>query len=105
MLMMFTRRTADDEDGTGTQRVGYRLAEGQLQRIAFARVDGGGNATVFPLIDGVRSVRMRYRNERGDWLDAWNEPDPARLPTAVELVADTERHRVLRMLFMTGGTR
>lgn len=104
MLMMFVRRTGD-EDGSGTQRVGYRLVEGQLQRIAFARVDGGGGAAVSPLVDGVRSVRMRYRNERGEWLDAWTEPDPTRLPAAVELAMVSDRHGAVRMLFAAGGTR
>ena len=105
MLMMFTRRVADEEEGAGTQRVGYRLIEGQLQRLAFARVDGGGSASVFPLIDGVRRVRLRYRNERGEWLEAWTEPDPVRLPVAVELTADSGRHGQLQMLFAVGGTR
>ena len=105
ILMMVVRRVADDEEGAGTQRVGYRLAEGQLQRVAFGRVDGGGSATVSPLLDGVRSVRLRYRNERGEWLDAWTEPDPVRLPVAVELTADSGRHGQLQMLFAVGGTR
>ncbi|MGE0178592.1 MAG: type II secretion system minor pseudopilin GspJ [Sphingomonas sp.] len=106
MLMMFVRRSADDGESTGTQRVGYRLAQGQLQRIAFARVDGGGgSAAVFPLMDSVRSVRLRYRNERGEWLDAWNEPDLVRLPAAVELMVDSARHGTVRMLFIVGGAR
>jgi len=104
MLMMFVRRTGG-EDGTGTQRVGYRLAEGQLQRIAFARVDGGGDAAVSSLMDGVRSVRLRYRNDRGEWLDAWTEADPMRLPAAVELGIVSERQGAMRMLFAAGGTR
>ena len=106
MLLLFVRRGWDDGDGgSGAQRGGYRVADGQLQRVAFSRVDGAGQATVSPLVDRVRGVRLRYRDERGEWRPSWADPDPVRLPTAVELVADSARYGPVRMLFTVGGTR
>jgi general secretion pathway protein J len=106
MLLLFVRRGWDDgEGGAGAQRVGYRIADGQLQRVAFSRVDGAGRATASPLVDQVRSARLRYRDERGDWRPQWADPDPTRLPIAVELVVDSARYGPVRMLFTVGGTR
>lgn len=106
MLLLFVRRAWDDgESGSGAQRVGYRIADGQLQRVAFSRIDGAGRAIVSPLVDQVRSARLRYRDERGEWRPQWADPDPVRLPTAVELVVDSARYGPIRMLFTVGGTR
>lgn len=106
MLLLFVRRGWDDgESGPSAQRVGYRVAAGQLQRVAFSRVDGAGRATVSPLVDRVQSVRLRYRDERGDWRPQWADPDPTRLPSAVELVVDSARYGPVRMVFTVGGTR
>ena len=105
-LMMFVRRGWDEgEGGAALQRVAYRIADGRLERLAFARVDGGGEAVVVPLLDGVRTVRLRYRDDRGDWTDAWTATDGTRLPVAVELVTDTERHGLVRQLFGVGVMR
>lgn len=106
MLLLFVRRGWDDgADASGAQRVGYRIADGQLQRVAFSRVDGAGQAIVSPLVDQVRAVRLRYRDERGDWRPQWADPDPSKLPAAVELVVDSARYGPVRMLFAVGGTR
>ena len=106
MLLLFVRRGWDDGDGaSGAQRVGYRIADGQLQRVAFSRVDGAGQAIVSPLVDQVRGVRLRYRDERGEWRPQWADPDPVRLPIAVELVVESARYGPIRMLFTVGGTR
>lgn len=103
-LMAFVRRgwSAGDEDGPALQRVGYRLEGGQLRRIAYARVDGGGEAAVVPLLDGVRGLRLRYRDRTGEWSEVWDPGDGTRLPAAVELVTDTERHGLVRQVFVVG---
>ncbi len=106
MLMAFVRRgwSAGDE-GAALQRVGYRLRGGVLERLAFERVDGGGGATIVPLIDGVGVARLRYRDDRGEWRDAWDPADGTRLPAAIELVTDSERHGLLRQVFVVGTGR
>jgi general secretion pathway protein J len=106
MLMAFVRRgwSAGDE-GAALQRVGYRLRGGVLERLAFERVDGGGGATIVPLLVEVRTVRLRYRENRGEWRDAWDPADGTRLPAAIELVTDSERHGLLRQAFIVGAGR
>lgn len=106
MLMLFVRRGWEaGEGGPAVQRVGYRLADGQLQRLAFAQVDGGGNAIVSPLLSEVGSVRLRYRDDRGDWRPVWDATDGTRLPVAVELVTQSRAHGLVRQVFLVGSAR
>ena len=88
--MVFVRRGWDAGDGGGLQRVDYRLREGRLERLAFARVDGGGTAMIVPLLDGVQSLRLRYRDGEGEWRERWDPSRARRLPRAVELVSGSE---------------
>ena len=104
-LLIFVRRGWDDGLGSGVQRVGYRLLDGRLERLAFAHVDGGGPAVAVHLLDGVRSLRLRYRDRDGAWLAQWQPSDATRLPTAVELVTDSEAHGLVRQLFVVGSGR
>ena len=67
MLMLFVRRGWEaGEGGPAVQRVGYRLADGQLERLAFAQVDGGGDAIVSPLLErgARRSPALSRRSRR-----------------------------------------
>lgn len=102
-LLSFVRRGREIGEGLPTlQRVGYRVEAGQLRRLAFDRVDGGGEAVAVPLLDGVRTIRLRYRDRNGAWSDDWQPSDGTRLPAAVELVTDTERHGLIRQVFVVG---
>ncbi len=84
------------------QRVGYRLAEGRLERVAYMHLDGGGSPVVIPVLDGVREVRIRYRDRDGVWRERWAPTDDEELPQAVELIARTESHGAVRQLFLVG---
>lgn len=101
-LLMLVRRRGED-DGGGVQRVGYRLRDGRLERLAFAHADGGGESVAVPLLDGVTALRLRYRDEDGQWETRWDHSDPTRLPRAVELVTDSERHGLVRQVFPVGS--
>ncbi len=103
MAMMLVRRGWDDGEGAALQRVGYRLANGRLERLAFRQVDGGGEAIATPLIEGVRTLRLRYRDRDGAWRERWEASDGTRLPAAVELVTDTERYGPVRQLFQVAA--
>ena len=107
LLLALVRRGWDDAGGgaphSALQRVEYRLREGRLERIGFAQVDGGGEGVDAVLVDGVAQVRLRYRDGDGNWRTRWDPTDPAELPAAVELVTDSERHGVVRQLFLVGG--
>ena len=104
-LLAFVRRGWDDGEGSGLRRVGYRLRDGRLERLSYARVDGGGEAVAMPLLEGVRTLRLRYRDDEGAWRERWDPSDPARLPEAVELVTDSETHGLVRQLFLVGTGR
>ena len=103
MLLLFVRRGWDDGAGGGVQRVGYRLVGDALERISFAHVDGGGGATAVRLLGGVRTLRLRYRDREGAWLENWQPSDSTRLPLAVELLTDSEAHGLVRQVFLVGN--
>ncbi len=107
LLIALVRRGDDDEAARqgALQRVEYRLNEGRLERLAFNHVDGEAESVTVPLLDGVRRLRLRYRDEEGGWRESWDPTDPTRLPSAVELVSDSEDHGALRQLFLVGGGR
>ena len=104
-LMVFVRRGWDSGDGGGLKRVGYRLREGRLERLSFPRVDGGGTAVVVPLLDGVRSLRLRYRDDEGEWRERWDPSEPNAMPEAVELVVASEGQGIVRQLYLVGTGR
>jgi general secretion pathway protein J len=108
LLMALVRRGADDDAGPSPgalQRIEYRLREGRLERLAFAQVDGESRAIAMPLLTGVRVARLRYRGREGGWTGTWSESDPSRMPRAVELVTESERHGIVRQLFALGSGR
>ena len=85
------------------QRVDYRLREGRLERLSYARVDGSERSVAATLLDDVRQLRLRYRDRDGGWHVAWDPSDGAELPAAIELVTDTRSHGVVRQLFLVGA--
>ena len=94
-----------DESGSHSslQRVEYRLREGRLERVSYGQVDGGGQAVAMALLDGVRRLRLRYRDQEGAWRARWDPTDSTELPRAIELITDTERHGIVRQLFLVGA--
>ncbi len=87
-------------------RVAYALDGDQLVRITWPQVDPGPGAepSSTTLLDGVRSVDLRFLDVHGNWSDQWPplgaQPDVAtRPPRAVEVVIDTLRWGRLRRLF------
>jgi general secretion pathway protein J len=103
MLLLFVRGGWDGGDGPALQRVGYRLRDGRLERLAFAHVDGAPAAIAVPILDGVTALRLRYRDDEGEWRDRWNPSDETRLPQAIELVTSTATHGTVRQLFQVGS--
>ena len=102
MLIAFVRGGWDDGKGAALQRVGYRLRGGRLERLSYAGVDGGDATAVVPLLDGVESLRLRYRDEEGAWRERWDPSDSAKLPVAVELVTLSVAQGTVRQLFLVG---
>jgi general secretion pathway protein J len=99
------RRGWDNLDGSqrsSLQKVEYRVSGNRLERIAYRHVDGGAALDPMLLLDGVGSLRLRYRDERGEWRDRWDPVRPVDLPRAVEMVMDVERIGPVRLLFLVG---
>ncbi len=104
--LSFVRRGWENLDGTNRpslQKVQYRLSDGRLERVPFRFVDGARPMAAVPLLDGVRSLRLRYRDARGDWRDRWDPLRPTEMPRAVEMLLDLENGAPVRQLFLVGA--
>lgn len=84
------------------QRVEIALNARRLERRTYAMVDGATAGEPMILADNVESVRVRYRNN-GVWKPAWDNPDPASLPRAVELIVKRQGQPALMMAFLVGA--
>ena len=93
----------DDSPRPSLRKVEYRLVEGTLRRRSWAFADGASPTAETALLDGVRRLRLRYRDEKGEWRDRWNPTAAARLPRAVEIVTDVEGEGSIRQLFLAGA--
>ena len=104
LLLAFIRRGWANEDEApraSLQRVEYRLAERRLERISYPHVDGSRRGTTAVLLDGVESLRLRYRIA-GEWRDDWDSVRPEMMPDAIEAVIALEGAPELRQLFLVG---
>jgi len=103
--LSLVRRGWENLDGSprpSLQKVEYRLAENRLERIAYRYVDGAAPMDAVPLLEGVTSLRLRYRHRGGDWRDRWDPERPGDMPLAVEMVIGLERRAAVRQLFLVG---
>jgi general secretion pathway protein J len=75
---------------------------GRLERTAYRHVDGGAPMEPVAVVTGVRNVRLRYRDPRGEWRERWDPTQPTLMPVAVEMVIDTEESESIRQLFLVG---
>lgn len=108
VAVAFVRRGWENvgaEPRASLQRVEYRLAADRLERRAWPRIDGSAPLATTVLLDGVRRLRLRYRDRQGEWRERWDPTDPAELPLAVELVLDTQATGTTRQLFLAGRGR
>lgn len=102
-LVRRARENPDGEARSSLQMVDYRLAGARLERRSAEAVDGAPPQRAALLLDGVRSMTLRYRAPDGAWRDRWDPSDPRRLPAAVELVLETARYGAIRQLFLVGA--
>ena len=81
------------------QQVGYRLREGQLERISFLYVDPvvGTPPNVTPLLDKVKGFTLRFYSG-GSWVNEWSST--TQLPKAIEVTLDLEDYGQIRRLFL-----
>jgi general secretion pathway protein J len=104
--LLFVRRGWENLDGSSRpslQKVQYRLSDGRLERIGYPYVDGTAASAAVPLLERVRSLRLRYLGADGEWRERWDPAQPTLLPRAVEMVVDVGRGGSIRQLFLVGA--
>jgi len=72
------------------QRVGYRLAEGRVDRLAWPAVDAGprAQASATPVLDNVRLLAFRFLDRGFEWRRDWALPTAQGKPLAVEMTLE-----------------
>jgi general secretion pathway protein J len=104
--LAFVRRGWENVEGEARpslQRVEYRLSGDRLERVAWPLIDGAAPLAPVTLIDGVRSLRLRYRDKQGQWRPRWDPTQPTDLPLAVEMVLDAQGSGATRQLFLAAA--
>jgi len=86
------------------QRVAYRYRDETLVRVHWRVLDQAQDSPALerPLLGGVKSVDLRFLDQRLQWQSAWPPEagdDPARLPRAVEITLDVAGIGPVRRLF------
>lgn len=84
------------------RRIEWRLREGQLERVSYARVDGTSEGQAVALAGGVTRVTMRYRGDN-DWSETWQPPRADLLPRAVELTLSRDKRPNLVIAGLVGA--
>lgn len=105
LALSFVRRgweNLDDTPRASLQRVEYSFVEGRLERRIYPRLDGSAALPATTVVDGVRRIRLRYRDGEGAWRERWDPTKPTELPRAVELIMDSEGSGATRQLFQAG---
>lgn len=72
------------------QRVGYRYAEGRVERLAWPGVDAGprAEAVATPVLEDVRSLAFRFLDRAFEWRRDWSLPANQGMPLAVEMTVE-----------------
>ena len=105
-ILAFVRRGAEnleDAPRPSVQRIEYRLAGDRLERRSWTMIDGAPSRPESAMLDGVRRIRLRYRDRSGEWRDRWDPTALTDLPRAVEMVVDGDEAGATRMVFLTGA--
>lgn len=106
LSLSFVRRGWENADGaprSSLQKVEYGLVEDRLERRVYRYVDGAGPQPPAVLIEGVASLRLRYRDNDGEWRDRWDAREQAATPMAVEMLFDMGEAGTVRQVFLTGS--
>ncbi len=93
------------------QRVGYRLADGVLMRLAWAELDRApqSQAQEAPLLTDVEELRLRFFSAAGRWEERWppgadsfgKPPAGSELPRGVEMtIRLTDRGEITRLFLV-----
>jgi general secretion pathway protein J len=92
----------DSAPRAGLQRVAYILEGGALKRLSWPMLDGTAPTDSAVLLEGVTSVTVEFRDDKGAWRDDWTATDADALPRAIALNVDLVGEPRQRMLFLVG---
>lgn len=75
------------EPGSAGQRIGYRVRGEQIEILYWPAYDvpDGVPPTTYPLVQGVRALRIAYLDGAGTWRDRWPVESGPALPRAVRV--------------------
>lgn len=85
----------------GPQRVGYRLAEGRVERLAWTAVDAAPRSSVAstPVLEDVRALSFRFLDRSLEWRRDWALPATQGTPLAVEMTVEMAGgERIVRLV-------
>lgn len=83
------------------QRVGYRLSDGRVDRLAWPAVDSGPRAEVAatPVLENVRALAFRFLDKGYEWRRDWVLPAAQGRPLAVEMTLELESgEKIVRLV-------
>lgn len=104
-VLRYVRGGWSNPDGASRasiQRVEIALNGDRLERRTYAMSDGATAGDPMVLATGIEAVSLRYR-DRGAWSTDWENNDPKKLPTAVELTLTRKKEPALTMAFLVGA--
>jgi general secretion pathway protein J len=104
-LLNFVRGGVTGSDAIGQsalRRIEWRVRDGRLERVSYARVDGATEGQAVALATGVTRVTMRYRGDN-DWSETWQSPRADLLPRAVELTLMRDKRPALVIAGLVGA--
>lgn len=88
--------------GSDELRLGYRLRNERIELLIWRVLDRAPSSTadVHPLLDRVKTMRIKHLDSSGIWQDAWPITDPSQvLPRAVAIELTLDDKRVLSRVF------
>ncbi len=104
-LVSFVRGGVTGAEAIGQsslRRVEWRLRDGRLERVSYARVDGASEGQAVALAVRVTRVTMRYRGDN-DWSETWQPPRADLLPRAVEMVLSRDKRADVTIAGLVGA--
>ncbi len=104
-VLQFVRGGWSNLDGSprpSLQKVEYWVRLGRLERRTYPLLDGSRGGDPATLLEGVESAKLRFRNEKGEWLDIWASQQPDLLPRAVEITLTMADAAPVTLRFLVG---
>ncbi|MFN3819810.1 type II secretion system minor pseudopilin GspJ [Blastomonas sp.] len=110
LLLGFTRQVPQIDPQAGSsslQRVEWALTDGRLTRAIAPKADGAATSAPVPILEGIGSAQLRFRDKQGLWQPDWRPQRTDELPIAIELtlaqVGNPGAPLVMQFLVAGGG--